>query len=166
MTETDVANSASNLIAALKDATDAERTVIDEELATLRTEQEELSTKIANAEERRAALDKNLVANIKHACAQVGISLEPEQPEEPKQRKRKGGGGKRSRLSSEQMKEATAAVLKVLPTKSGNHMSVSDVAKKAHIEPPVAKSALLKLKRAKKAETNGARGKAGGWRKV
>lgn len=77
-----------------------------------------------------------------------------------------GGGATGGRLPKDELEAACQAVLKVIPPKSGKYMNGAEVAEKAKIDPAVAKSALGKLKRDERIESNGFKGKKGGYRKA
>ncbi len=77
--------------------------------------------------------------------------------------------GRRTRMSSADSADMAEKVLGVLPppsTKTEKCMSKEDIAQKTGIDSSKLQSVLLRLKREGKAESNGKRGLAGGWRRA
>lgn len=72
------------------------------------------------------------------------------------------GGGRRGRMTREQMNGAVQSVYDALPEKKGEFMAKSELAEKVGFDP---QSVLLKMKREGTAQTNGMRGPGGAWRR-
>lgn len=79
----------------------------------------------------------------------------------PKARGGTSSGGRKARTSSGDMEAATSAVLKAL---SKTFASKSDIFKAAGVDAAAGNSVLAKLKRDKKAVSNGKRGVGGAWK--
>ncbi|MFA9479683.1 hypothetical protein ACERK3_15450 [Phycisphaerales bacterium AB-hyl4] len=74
---------------------------------------------------------------------------------------------RKQRMSRAQSEQYADQVEKALPTtKSGNWVSRSEIVEKSGVPEEAIQSILLKLQRSGRAESNGQRGSAGGWRRT
>ncbi|MEM7682339.1 MAG: hypothetical protein AAF288_10330 [Planctomycetota bacterium] len=138
------------------------------------------SPAVAKLQEAVEALDYNGASNRKmrmeeasfalvHAANSLGLKIQLRSAGKGRGRPAGStGGAKRTRMTRAAIADAAAQILKTLPPKNtgdDNCKAKGDIAEDTGLPQSAVDSALLRLKREGKAESNGRRGAGGGWRR-
>jgi len=102
-------------------------------------------------------IDDDIALALKIAAKDAGIKLEIGASDER---------SKNGRASRAEIQKMNAAVLNVLPGRSGKYLAVSKIASKVSIDYMAVRTALGRLRKDAKIANNGRRGLNAGWRRT
>ncbi len=165
-TESNAARMANQFLSVFKKAAE----VASNEKQTLETKREQLAEQAAALQQQMRDIDKQLgqiendtAVALKIAAKEAGVKLTLENRQG---KSAPASGGKRPRMTKDEVEVATSALLKALPDNDGEYVGVSELAEKAGIDATKARTILQKLKKNDQAESNGMRGTGGGWHRA
>ena len=136
-----------------------EKQSLESRLAQLKSNRDQLEHDIKELQQALEEVDSNIAVGLKHAALDAGVRLEignnHRQP-----------SSESDRLTKDELSAAAEKIYRALPQVNGRYFSIGDLSSSTGLPTGAIKSALGRLKREKRAVSNGKRGGAGGWRRV